>query len=147
MNKLKKQIFLILSLCILGVFTTNTTAHAIEEFNPKWFNASTTRVVSSKRDGSSQTVRITDGKTTLNFTNDMNNSYVGYGFNNCNSDVFMVQAFLRTRGYYSVLPDGIWGPKSHEALRKYQKSRKLNPDGICGPATWLQFNLETPLLK
>jgi len=32
--------------------------------------------------------------------------------------------------------DGWFGPQSVEALRDWQRSRGLKPDGICGPITW-----------
>lgn len=32
--------------------------------------------------------------------------------------------------------DGWFGPQSVEALKDWQRSRNLNPDGICGPQTW-----------
>lgn len=32
--------------------------------------------------------------------------------------------------------DGIFGPKTDEALRRYQRGAGLYPDGICGPKTW-----------
>lgn len=32
--------------------------------------------------------------------------------------------------------DGWFGPQSVEALKDWQRSRNLTPDGICGPATW-----------
>lgn len=33
-------------------------------------------------------------------------------------------------------PDGWFGPQSVEALKDWQRSRNLTPDGICGPQTW-----------
>src|SRR5262249_37769591 len=32
--------------------------------------------------------------------------------------------------------DGIFGPKTNAAVRRYQQSKGLAPDGIVGPKTW-----------
>lgn len=37
---------------------------------------------------------------------------------------------------WNIVQDGIWGPKTDEALRKFQLSRRLKVDGIAGPLTW-----------
>jgi g-D-glutamyl-meso-diaminopimelate peptidase len=33
-------------------------------------------------------------------------------------------------------PDGIFGQKTEEAVRRFQESAKLTPDGVAGPKTW-----------
>ena len=45
-----------------------------------------------------------------------------------------VQFMLNKHGA-SLVVDGIFGAKSVDALKKFQTSRKLVADGICGPAT------------
>ena len=37
--------------------------------------------------------------------------------------------------YMGVTQDGIWGPKTTEAVKKWQASKGLTPDGIVGPKT------------
>ena len=32
--------------------------------------------------------------------------------------------------------DGIFGPKTEEAVRRYQKTYGLTVDGVVGPKTW-----------
>lgn len=58
-------------------------------------------------------------------------------------DVLLLQEILRARGFTDangkeIALDRSFGPATHAALIKYQKSRggKLVVDGICGPATW-----------
>lgn len=45
-------------------------------------------------------------------------------------DVELVQRFL------GLKDDGVFGPLTRTAVRKYQKMRGLKSDGIVGPATW-----------
>ncbi len=40
------------------------------------------------------------------------------------------------RAGYAVVTDGIFGPKTDDALQRFQSSRRLTPDGIAGPITW-----------
>lgn len=44
--------------------------------------------------------------------------------------VELLQRFL------GVTPDGVFGPVTEAAVRRYQTLRGLEPDGICGPLTW-----------
>lgn len=41
--------------------------------------------------------------------------------------------------YMGVAQDGIWGPKTTEAVKKWQSSKGLVADGIVGPKTWLKL--------
>ena len=41
--------------------------------------------------------------------------------------------------YMGVTQDGIWGPKTTEAVKKWQTSNGLVADGIVGPKTWLKL--------
>ena len=46
-----------------------------------------------------------------------------------------VQHLLGYLGYYSGIPDGIWGRLSEEAAMAFQRDYGLEPDGIVGQAT------------
>lgn len=46
-----------------------------------------------------------------------------------------MQEMLVAKGY-QIQVDGIRGPKTDKALRKFQKMAGLAVDGICGPKTW-----------
>ncbi|HAX77133.1 MAG TPA: hypothetical protein DCY88_15190 [Cyanobacteria bacterium UBA11372] len=50
-------------------------------------------------------------------------------------DVNYLQEALNEYGY-KVTVDGIFGKKTEAAVKKFQKSRGLTPDGIVGPQTW-----------
>ena len=49
--------------------------------------------------------------------------------------VKQIQHLLGYLGYYSGIPDGIWGRLSEEATREFQRDYGLEPDGICGTMT------------
>lgn len=38
--------------------------------------------------------------------------------------------------YPQVVVDGYYGPKTGDAVKAFQASKQLAPDGICGPGTW-----------
>lgn len=49
--------------------------------------------------------------------------------------VKQIQHLLGYLGYYSGIPDGIWGRLSEEATRVFQSRYGLEADGVFGPAT------------
>jgi len=58
-----------------------------------------------------------------------------------------LQKLLNFRGYNAGPVDGIFGPKTAAALRKFQKENHLVPDGVPGLETWAalqKFNSKTP---
>lgn len=65
-------------------------------------------------------------------------TYPGYAVNygSTGTIVIIVQARLNQLGYNLGSPDGSFGPATKNAILNFQKSRGLNPDGYCGPATW-----------
>lgn len=46
------------------------------------------------------------------------------------------QMFLNLNGYACGNADGIFGPKTENAIKAWQKNHGLVPDGIIGPKTW-----------
>ena len=46
------------------------------------------------------------------------------------------QMFLNLNGYACGNADGIFGPKTEKAVKKWQENHGLKPDGIIGPLTW-----------
>lgn len=46
-----------------------------------------------------------------------------------------VQVELRALGHLPGTPDGLWGPATDAAVKKFQASKKLAADGVFGPAS------------
>ncbi|BAZ47432.1 peptidoglycan-binding protein [Nostoc ellipsosporum NOK] len=57
-------------------------------------------------------------------------------------DVKGVQKSLNVHGFGPLAEDGIFGPKTESAVKKYQSNHGLTPDGIIGPKTWHQLDLD-----
>ena len=56
------------------------------------------------------------------------------------NDVYQLQMRLSEEGYTQIgIPDGIFGPKTDQAVRQYQQAKGLVVDGIVGPLTWKQL--------
>lgn len=51
-------------------------------------------------------------------------------------DVLLLQEILKARGIYTGDLDQSFGNATEAAVIAYQKSRSLQVDGVCGPATW-----------
>ncbi|MEP0879382.1 peptidoglycan-binding protein [Funiculus sociatus GB2-M2] len=47
-----------------------------------------------------------------------------------------VQAFLKSRGYYTGAVDGIYGRSTSAAVESFQQYNSLSNDGIVGSRTW-----------
>jgi N-acetylmuramoyl-L-alanine amidase len=51
-------------------------------------------------------------------------------------DVRSLQQRLASLGFHLDRIDGIFGPQTDRALREFQRSVGVNPDGTCGPETY-----------
>jgi N-acetylmuramoyl-L-alanine amidase len=49
--------------------------------------------------------------------------------------VAQIQTKLRAWGYFSGAADGVFGPKTEQAVKNFQRRNNLAADGIAGPAT------------
>jgi murein L,D-transpeptidase YcbB/YkuD len=53
--------------------------------------------------------------------------------------VSYLQQMLEGAGYSPGAIDGVFGPRTEDAVRKYQDAYQLTVDGIVGPETWGQL--------
>ncbi len=56
-------------------------------------------------------------------------------------EVKEVQRRLKQWGYYSGAVDGVYGPATVEAVKKFQRKNGLTPDGIAGKATYAALGM------
>ena len=54
--------------------------------------------------------------------------------------VYYVQVMMKCGHYWPGPLDGIYGPKSEAAVKRFQRDRRLVVDGIVGPNTWRKLN-------
>ncbi|PYZ95343.1 N-acetylmuramoyl-L-alanine amidase [Salipaludibacillus keqinensis] len=47
-----------------------------------------------------------------------------------------LQKKLKSNGYKITSIDGVFGPETNSAIRKFQRDKKLTVDGVVGPKTW-----------
>ncbi|MCR5611148.1 MAG: peptidoglycan-binding protein [Clostridiales bacterium] len=57
-------------------------------------------------------------------------------FGSTGNNVTLLQLALARAGYYKFKIDGIFGTRTLNAVRRFQSSNGLAPDGIAGPNTW-----------
>ena len=66
----------------------------------------------------------------------MGATYSQLKYGSSGSDVEKLQTYLNQVGNYGLTVDGKYGPKTQEAVKKYQSSNNLTVDGIAGNQTW-----------
>ncbi len=59
------------------------------------------------------------------------------------SEVVNIQTRLKSWGYYNGSVDGVYGLKTTDSVKSFQRSNGLTPDGIAGPATLEKIGLPT----
>ena len=59
------------------------------------------------------------------------------------NEVRNIQSRLSSWGYNPGAVDGVYGPKTEAAVKKFQRNNNLTPDGIAGPATLAKIGLPT----
>lgn len=63
-------------------------------------------------------------------------AYAQVGMNSRGNDVKVLQNMLNTVDNAKLVPDGIFGTRTKNAVVKFQRNNGLAADGICGPKTW-----------
>lgn len=58
-------------------------------------------------------------------------------------EVTNIQTRLKSWGYYTGGVDGVYGQKTADGVKKFQKKHGLTADGIAGPATLAKIGLPT----
>ncbi len=51
-----------------------------------------------------------------------------------------IQTALKNAGFYKGKIDGKTGPQTKSAIKAFQKSKKLKPDGLVGKKTWVELS-------
>lgn len=59
------------------------------------------------------------------------------------TEVYNIQSRLSAWGYYKGAVDGVYGWRTVEAVKAFQRNNGLTPDGIAGPATLAKIGLST----
>ncbi|MBU4252401.1 MAG: peptidoglycan-binding protein [Candidatus Omnitrophica bacterium] len=55
---------------------------------------------------------------------------------NSKEHIKQIQVSLKKAGFYKGEIDGKMGSRTKFAIKRFQKAKKLNPDGVVGPKTW-----------
>ena len=73
----------------------------------------------------------------------------GFGAGREAQRVKTLQRSLRRLGWAPGPVDGLFGPRTESAVRRFQTARGLTADGVAGPATWRTLGraLERPLSR
>ena len=71
-----------------------------------------------------------------------NKSYAKGIRNDTKADIKFIQLALKKLGLYHSKIDGLLGKRTRLAIKKFQRTRGLKPDGILGHKTMLCFNKE-----
>ena len=58
-------------------------------------------------------------------------------------EVINIQTRLKNWGYHKYAVDGIYGWRTAESVKSFQRKHGLTPDGICGPVTLSKIGLSS----
>ncbi|ABB15036.1 peptidoglycan-binding domain-containing protein [Carboxydothermus hydrogenoformans] len=68
-----------------------------------------------------------------------NNDYVGYGYVTSGGYVLAIQRMLKDTPYGYSSVDGYYGSLTQKGIEDFQRSEKIQVDGIVGKVTWGEF--------
>ncbi len=58
-------------------------------------------------------------------------------------DIIELQIRLQELGYYSEKSNGIYTETTEQAVKKFQKAKRLKSDGVVGPITWTELDMNS----
>ena len=58
-------------------------------------------------------------------------------------EVTEIQTRLKNWGYYDGAVDGVYGKKTEDAVKAFQRKNSLTPDGVAGPATLAKIGISS----
>lgn len=68
-------------------------------------------------------------------------TFVPYTMTSSKKDVMEIQKRLKQKGFDPKGIDGVYGPGTRNAVKRFQTANGLTPDGICGPRTMKALGL------
>jgi peptidoglycan hydrolase-like protein with peptidoglycan-binding domain len=126
-----KKLTLVLSLLVLGFLFTTTTASAVT-YAPGCAKGYTYSATTGQKCFPGNVL----GATTT--TSILRPLTIGL---KSDPEVLKLQAILATKGYLAVTPDGNYGPKTTEAVRRFQAMSRLPVTGVVDSQTLAMINL------
>lgn len=116
-------------------YNSAVSGYAAKKFVSLKKPASSSGSSSSGSSGSANTSSSSSGESLPGKISDLGNAPATSRLGDRGNDVKKLQQALKILGHYSGSCDGIFGEGTETAVKKYQKSKSLSPDGVAGKVT------------